>query len=500
MNCFYYTIHLSIAMSMSPDQLWNAALGELELELSKANFITWFDHTFILSKEEGKVTIGVPSAFYKSWLEKQYHQSILKALRRISDEDIRIVTYQVSSRQQKAQQDKIQQTTPAAHPIEPVVTPHQPQSVSPVSAASMQEPVAPAVQKHQQSSTPQPVENDRGLNPRYTFEHFVVGKKNELAHAACLAVVERLGYVYNPLFIYGGVGLGKTHLMQAVGHAVVERYPNKKILYVTCETFTNEYIKAVGEGRATLFKEKYRSVDLLMVDDIQFLAGKEGTQEEFFHTFNYLHQLNKQVILTSDRPPRGIPSLEHRLLSRFEGGMIVDVSLPDLETRIAIVAQKCREKNYPLPQEIAQFIATTIQNNIRELEGVINRIIAYHDLHKINPSVDSVKLVMSSFSQAPKRGAVTTKKILSTVSEFFEVDPKDIVGNSRKKELVVPRQIAMYLMREEVHASYPNIGQELGGRDHTTAMHACQKITRLADEDEKIGNDISMIKERLYNQ
>lgn len=480
---------------MSPDQLWEAALGELELELSKANFTTWFNHTFVLSKENGKVVVGVPQAFTKTWFEKKYHQSILKALRRISDEDVRVVEYKVASKQQKRADDaRLQSHTSTAPSTVSIDAP----IASPTTQLSHATSTSSYAASHR--SIPIPQENQHSLNPRYTFENFVIGKKNELAHAACLAVVEGLGYVYNPLYIYGGVGLGKTHLMQAVGHAVLEKYPNKKILYATCETFTNEYIKSVGEGQASTFKEKYRSVDLLMIDDIQFLSGKEGTQDAFFHTFNQLHQLNKQVIISSDRPPRAITGLENRLRSRFEGGMVVDVSIPDLETRIAIVAQKCREKNYQLSQDIAQYIASSHQNNIRELEGTINRIIAYHELHKQTPTLDSVKMVLASFNQSPKRGAVTTKKILLIVSQFFDIDPKDLVGNSRKKELVTPRQIAMYLMREEVHASYPNIGQELGGRDHTTAMHACQKINRLVDEDEKTGNDISMIKERLYNQ
>lgn len=467
---------------MTVDQLWHATLGELELELSKANFTTWFDNTFILEISNGDITVGVPNAFTKTWLENKYHTSILKALKRISDDDVTRVCYQVTNGKRQATLEQL----PAA-----VVRAEEERSKKPVAYGTVTVAVAPqSVGAHNE---------EVGLSPGYKFENFIVGKKNELAHAACLAAAERPGLVYNPLFIYGGVGLGKTHLMQAVGHAALERNPQLKVLYVTCETFTNEFIKMVGEGRADEFKEKYRSVDILMVDDVQFLAGKEGTQEAFFHTFNHLHQRNKQVLLTSDRPPRAIPTLEHRLISRFEGGMIVDVSQPDLETRIAILSQKCREKGYELPQEIATFIASNVQNNVRELEGALNRIMAYHELHKEPPTVASVKGLLSTLSHEPKRGAVTTSKIISTVSEFFEVEEKNLMGNSRKKQLVVPRQIAMYLMREEVHASYPNIGQELGGRDHTTAMHACQKIARLVEEDDKLENDIGMIKQRLYN-
>lgn len=469
------------------EQLWEAALGELELELSKVNFTTWFEGTFILRNEQGNICIGVPGDFSKRWLENKYHQSIVKALRRIADEDIKTVIYEVSAKPKQRPVQNVEHA-PAAQP-----------AAIPTPTTPVQEPTSEAVRTAvAQASAELPI-SDFGLNPRYTFETFVVGKKNELAHAACLAVAENPGLAYNPLFMYGGVGLGKTHLMQAVGNAAIKKNPRIKILYVSCETFTNEFIRSVGEGRADQFKEKYRSVDILMVDDIQFLAGKEGTQEAFFHTFNHLHQNNKQVILTSDRPPRAIPTLEHRLISRFEGGMIVDVNIPDLETRIAILGQKCQEKTYSLSSEILQFIASNVQHNVRELEGALNRVIAWHQLNKSTPTLDSVKQVLSTIAQAPKRGAVTTKKIISTVGEYFEIDLKDLTGNSRKKELVVPRQIAMYLMREEVHASYPNIGQELGGRDHTTAMHACQKIEAMKEEDEKINNDISLIKQRLYN-
>ncbi|MCW1930028.1 MAG: chromosomal replication initiator protein DnaA [Candidatus Kerfeldbacteria bacterium] len=465
---------------MTNEQLWEATLGELELVLSKSSFNAWLDGTFIYKNENNNIAVGVPSDFHRHWIEAHCHQSILKALRRVSDEDIKTVTYQVATKNKKFIAETTRETPPAQHTTTPV-----------------QEPSSEAVRAVAQAND-MPM-SDFGLNPRYTFENFVVGKKNELAHAACLAVAENPGLVYNPLFIYGGVGLGKTHLMQAVGNTALKKNSRTKILYVSCETFTNEFIRSVGEGRAEQFKDKYRSVDILMVDDIQFLAGKEGTQEAFFHTFNHLHQNNKQVILTSDRPPRAIPTLEHRLISRFEGGMIVDVNIPDLETRIAILGQKCQEKNSPMNNEILQFIASSVQHNVRELEGALNRVIAWHQLNKTEPTLESVKQVLSSLSQTPKRGAVTTKKITSTVAEYFEIEQKDLTGNSRKKELVVPRQIAMFLMREEVHASYPNIGQELGGRDHTTAMHACQKIEQLKEEDEKISNDISLIKQRLYN-
>lgn len=468
---------------MTSSELWNAALGELELQISKANFTTWFDGTFIYQMNDGEIVIGVPTNFTKSWLQNKYHEQVVKALRRISDEDINRVTYKVASKSKEGGE--------TSAPQQPTQTIEQTDSAAEPSTEQVKQAVAAVSADVRTDSS--------GLNPKYTFENYVVGKKTELAHAACMAVSEKPGQVYNPLFIYGSAGLGKTHLMQAVGHAVLKRDPSKKVLYVTCETFTNEFIKLVREGGAEEFKNKYRSVDILMVDDIQFLAGKEGTQEAFFHTFNHLHQRNKQIILTSDRPPRAIPTLENRLISRFEGGMMVDVSLPDLETRIAILKLKSSQQEVDFSEEILQFIASNVQNNIRELEGALNRVIAFHQLNKETPSIESVKNLISSYSQTTKRGAITTKKIMTTVSEFFDISKEDLTGNSRKKELVVPRQIAMYLMREEIHASYPNIGQEMGGRDHTTAMHACQKIGKLVDDDEKIQSDVNMIRERLYN-
>ncbi len=457
---------------MTAEQLWEAALGELELSLSKANFTTWLKNTFGLSYGEGKVVIGVPNTFTKTWLENKYHSQIFKALQNITDYQIKEVTYQVAN--------------PSASPE----APQESKKVEKVKEEEKPRPITPATVKAKEGV---------GLNPRYTFEHFVVGKKSELAHAACQAAGGKPGQVYNPLFIYGGVGLGKTHLMQAVGHQILESSPEKKVLYVTCETFTNEYIKSVTMGQADKFKDKYRSVDVLMVDDIQFLAGKEGTQEAFFHTFNHLHQADKQVVITSDRPPKAIPTLESRLTSRFEWGMIVDVGTPDLETRLAILKFKCQEKDYELEEEILTFLATNIQSNIRELEGALNRIMATHELSQKKPTIDDVKNLLSSIVSSPKKGGLTAKKIIQAVAGYFEIKTVDLIGACRKKELVVPRQITMYLMREEIKSSYPNIGQEIGGRDHTTAMHAYNKIVKILDDDEKLQQDINLIKQRLYN-
>lgn len=454
---------------MDENQLWQTALGELELSLSKANFTTWFKNTFISSFEGGRVTIGVSNTFTKTWLENKYHKEILKALQDATNNQVKEVIYKVESAKKSGLLElKIEK-----------------QAAVPSSAPS-----AGSEEK-----------NGFGLNIHYTFDTFIVGKGNELAHAACQAVAQRPGEVYNPLFIYGGAGLGKTHLMQAIAHEVLKKNPHKKVIYVTCDKFTNEFIRSITQGNGDKFKEIYRSPDVLLVDDIQFLAGKEGTQEEFFHTFNSLHQQNKQIVISSDRPPKAIPTLENRLVSRFEWGMIADVGQPDFETRVAILNAKCKEKNYLLQPEIVNSVASSVQSNVRELEGALNRIIAFHQLNNSAPTPESVKSIIASVSHYRKRGgALTPKQITAAVADFFEIKMDDLLGSSRKKELVVPRQIAMFLMREEASCSYPSIGQELGGRDHTTAMHAYEKIKTALNEDEKIRQDITLIRQRLYNK
>lgn len=449
---------------MTNEQLWRAALGELELLITKANFTTWFKNTFVAEITERSVVIGVPNGFTKAWLETKYHSAIQKALQNALQRDVAAVDYRVETRQPNPQQSV---------------------PVPPATESSTERPAGENVSK-------------TGLDPRYVFDQFVVGKGNELAHAAARAVSEKPGQVYNPLFLYGGVGLGKTHLMQAIGNEILARDPKKRILYVSSEKFTNEFIQAVSRGSAEKFKNFYRGVDVLLIDDIQFLSGKEGTQEEFFHTFNALHQANKQIVVSSDRPPKSIPALEARLVSRFEWGMIADIAQPDLETRIAILEAKCREKSYVLSTDILQYIASTVQSNVRELEGALNRIIAFHNLNKTAPTLEGVQNLIGSLSQTNRRGGITPKQVVASVAEFYDVAVEDLVGASRKKELVEPRQIAMFVMREELHSSFPAIGHELGGRDHTTAMHACTKIADLIEKNEKIKQDIVLIKQKIY--
>ncbi|EKD76597.1 MAG: hypothetical protein ACD_43C00051G0001, partial [uncultured bacterium] len=389
---------------MDSKQLWDACLGELELTLTKANFTTWFKHTFILEYKEDALVIAVPNAFTKTWMENKYQQKILKSLQSITDAKIKQLSFKVAPLSKKEIV-----VVPVAKPETKPVAPEKTISKPALNPQSQQKPIQASAQSSYTTSYNSPqsrsiVGQGSALNPRYTFDTFVVGKKTELAYAACRAVSENPAKIYNPLFIYGGVGLGKTHLMQAVGNAIAQRTHEKRILYTPCETFTNEYIKSVTMGQADTFKNKYRSVDVLLIDDIQFLAGKEGTQEAFFHTFNFLHQNDKQIVISSDRPPKAIPTLEDRLISRFEWGMIVDVGVPDLETRIAILTTKCHEKNTSLEDDIIQYIATTVQNNIRELEGALNRVVAAMQLTNTKPTVDSVRGLLSSIVQAPKRG------------------------------------------------------------------------------------------------
>jgi chromosomal replication initiator protein len=456
---------------MNNDQLWQAVLGEIELSLSKANFTTWFKNTFINSIEDNKVVICVPNTFTKAWLEKKYHDQIAKALNNVSEQEIKEIIYKVETK-------KPSNTETLLNSVKKVET--EAETRQEVPETKPNEPV---------------IINQFGLNSKYTFENFIVGKGNELAHAACQAVASNPGKAYNPLFIYGGVGLGKTHLLQAIGHEIGKK--TNKVMYVTCEKFTNDYIQSVKSGQAKTFKEKYRNADLLLIDDIQFMAGKDGTQEEFFHTFNELHQTDKQIIITSDRPPKSIPALEKRLISRFEWGMITDVVQPDIETRVAILDSKCREKNYSLDSDVLYFVANNVQNNIRELEGALNRLIAFHEFNNTTPTIDSVKGILNNLITSAKSKNLTSKNIIEAVSEYFDIDSKDIIGKSRKKELVYPRQITMFLMRQESNTSYPTIGQELGGRDHTTAMHAFNKIQKEKKENEKIDQDIESIKQKL---
>lgn len=443
-------------------QIWQAVLGNLELSLSKAKFTTWFKNTTILECVDDKIVVGVPNAFTKEWLTNKFHQEILKTLRVVNPE-IKRVEYQITS---------VYTKTPT--PPKNAVLSQEPEKRNQVSSAGS------------------------NLNPKYLFENFIVGSNNALAHAAAQAIAKKPGKAYNPLFIYGGVGLGKTHLMQAIGNEVLKMGAAKKVLYVASERFTNDFIQAVRDNQGESFKKHYRGVDLLLIDDIQFLAGKEQTQEEFFHTFNTLHQSNKQIILSSDRLPKEIPSIEERLVSRFEWGMIADVQPPDLETRLAILRFKTQEKNYAVGDDILEYIAQTVVTNIRELEGSLNRLMVYCQLNNTVPALDKVKDILSSIIFTPKKRGVSSKKIMEVVADFYNISLEDLVKQSRKREYVGPRQVAMFVIRKELETSLPMIGEIFGGRDHTTVIHAVEKIQNLSKTKESLRQEISLITNRIY--
>lgn len=462
---------------MNNDQIWQATLGELEINLSRVNFVTWFKDTFLSSLEDGRAIICVPNAFVKKWLEEKYHKNIVNSLESITKHKLHEIIYKIELRHGTNNIDL---------------------SARQIKDSGENPKNEPSTQTNDNAVKTVPA-NRFGLNPKYVFENFVVGRGNELAHAACRAVVNNLGKAYNPLFIYGGVGLGKTHLLQAIGNEVAKH--TDKILYATSEKFTNNYIQAVQTGKAKDFKNIYRNVDLLLVDDVQFMGGKDGTQEEFFHTFNELQQSDKQIVMTSDRPPKSIPAIEKRLISRFESGMVADVGKPDMETKIAILERKSIEKGFPLDKDVLIYIANNVQNNIRELEGALNKVIVIHQLSNSVPTLKSVRNALSDYVSSLQAKSLTAKEIIEAVSRFYEVSLKEIAGNSRRKELVGPRQVAVYLIREELNASYPSIGQEMGGRDHTTAMHAYNKILKEVKENdnEKLKQDLESIKQLYAN-
>lgn len=444
---------------MDTTSAWQAVLGELEVSLSRANFTTWFKNTHLASAEDGQIVISVPNIFTKEWLENKYHKQISEALRKIIP-NIKTITYQVGS----------------ARPKEaPVI-----------------------IQEIEVKEEAQSLPEEAGLfNPKYTFDGFVVGDSSKLAFAAAQSVAKTPGEAYNPLFIYGGVGLGKTHLMQAIGAEVLKKNPKKKVEYVSSERFTSDFIASLNK-QGSGFKDKYRNIDLLLVDDMQFLAGKEQTQVEFFHTFNALHQAGKQIVLTSDRPPKSIPTLEERLRSRFEWGLLVDIQPPELETRIAILERKAQEKGMRVPLESLNFIAGQIQHNIRELEGALNRVFAYCQLNNSTPDLDTIKNILGGLLGESRKRGVTAKQILEKAADFYDVGIEELSGAKRDKEIVLPRQIAMYLMREELHLSYPKIASEVGKKDHTTIMHGVIKIEKELDTNEQLRQEINLIKERLY--
>jgi chromosomal replication initiator protein len=458
---------------MTNEELWRIALGEIELSISKANFITWFKNTYILSTENNTVIIGVPNGFAKEWLENKYNLYILRALRNIVPE-IKHISCVIATKQESDSKK---------HMMDAVVSRHETGYFSTKNN--------PSSEKTAKTSP------EHDLNPRYTFKNFIIGGSNELARAACFAASQSLGKLYNPLFIYGGVGLGKTHLLQSIGNKVLEDSPSRKIKYITSERFTTELIDSIKNQKIDTFKNHYRAIDLLIIDDVQFLSGKEKTQEEFFHIFNFLYQLNKQIVLSSDRAPKAIPTLEERLRSRFEGGMIADISRPDFETRVAILRKKAALDSIIIDDDALGFIATHIVNNIRELEGALNRVAVSAQLANKPISLDFVSNALAELISTNRKKGLTYKHILKVVSDFYDISPEDLLVKGRKQEIVRPRQIAMYLMRNELHYSYPSIGESLGGRDHTTAIHAYEKINKELESNKDLSDELSALREKL---
>jgi chromosomal replication initiator protein len=458
---------------MDAKQVWRAALGELQISLSPANFETWLRDTSLVDVDDHLFRIAVPNGFAKDWLETRYRSLISQTL-------ARVVGYSV--------QVEFVVNTGAADGS---------------GAAGMAEAGSPAsaIGPTHVRVEPTRVVGEGGttnINPRYTFSNFIVGSANRLAHAASLSVAERPGHAYNPLFLYGGVGLGKTHLMHAIGNQVISKFPRKRVVYATSEKFTNEFITSIQQGKIDEFRARYRRIDLLLIDDIQFIADKERTQEEFFHTFNAIHEDGKQIVLSSDRPPKAILTLEERLRSRFEWGLIADLTAPDLETRIAILRAKAEEGAVPITSDVIEFIARKVVSNIRELEGALNRMVAYASMGAMPISIELAQAVLSNVLYNPKKRQVTPERIAKAVSDYYGVQLEALKGQKRDKAIVVPRQIAMFLMREETDVSLLRIGAELGGRDHSTVLHACDKITRESAVNDELRREIAAVRELIY--
>lgn len=449
---------------MNNEEIWSKTLQDVELLISKASFVTWFKDTSILDQKDGAITIAVPNSFSKEWLENKYHKFILKSIREL---------------------------VPSVRSLQYIISPPS----GAVKVKLKKEFVlAPEEQMEFKEFYIDPKTN---LNPKHTIESFIVGSFNELAHAAASAVIKNLGRVYNPLFIYGGAGLGKTHLLQAVGNTVLKNNPSKKVRYITSERFSNELVSAIQNNIVHNFKDKYRDSDLLIVDDVQFFSGKTKTQEEFFYTFNSLYDSGKQLVFSSDKSPKQIPDIGERLLSRMEAGVIVDISEPEYESRLAIIKSKAQEKNIDLPQKTMELIASAVQKNIRELEGALNTIHIQSKYHNKTLSEDEVKSILSK-NLKPRHNLVFGQ-IIKSVVNFYDIQEKSIFEHTRKTEIVRPRQIAMYLIREDLRGSYPFIGQKFGGMDHTTAIHAFEKVSSELKKNSKLEEEIKIIREKYQN-
>ena len=450
---------------MDLEQLWQLALGEMEVQLSRANFATWLKNSRLIEKNDGTFLVALPNNFAKEWVQNKYHKNLLGAVR----------NYDSSAK-------KLEFTVQGTAIIEP-----KPQKITTTDFTKFEN-------RMNLEFKIDPVSN---LNSRYTLKSLVVGASNELAAAAANAIIEEVGTKYNPFFVYGGVGLGKTHLMQAIGNEIIARYKGKlRPKYVTSEKFTSDVIWGIRNKRMEDINKKYREADVLIIDDIQFIGGKKATEEEFFYTFNALHENGKQIIISSDRPPQSIPTLEERLRSRFEGGLIADIGFPEYEMRIAIIKSKLLESNRSLSEEVIDLVARKVKKNVRELEGVLNKILFYREAKKVELSVKEVEeIIKKSVKDFSQR--VSEDQILKAVAEFYNVAPEELVGRVRKKEVVEPRQVAMFLIRDILEMSYPHIGEKLG-RDHTTAIHAVEKISQEINKNSSLSQKINLIKELVF--
>lgn len=460
---------------MQKDNLWQAVLGEIELSVSRGNFVTWFKNTQLLRYDDTTVTIGVPNVFIKQQLERKYNDIISATLAK-NGLSPATIEYKISPPAAASRTPRYD---------EPILVTAAAQNGSAISEASR-----PTNSNGFSHSYRQ------GINERYTFDNFIVGAGNELAFAACQSIAQMPGSKYNPLFLYGGVGIGKTHLIQAVGNAISKQNPTAKVLYISTEQFVQEFVDALRFRKTADFASYYRTADVLIVDDIQFIAGKEKMQEEFFHTFNALHQGNRQIIISSDKPPKEIATLEERLRSRFAWGMSIDMQNPDFETRCAIVQTKAQEHEMVLPPDVVEYLATNVQTNIRELEGALNQLLAFCEMRALDPSLSIASSLLGVSKTRPKH--LSAKQIIERTARHFQIPMEDILGPKRDKDIVVPRQIAMYMLRSELHLSFPKIARELGRKDHTTAIHSVDKIEKESRLDASLRNTLSEIKERLY--
>jgi chromosomal replication initiator protein len=449
------------------EQIWAGAQEELRFQLTRPSYDTWLANAVLIDTDGTHFTIGVPTRLARDWVSDRYVALIEETLSGIVGHDCEVVIT----------------VDPKASP-----PPDEPSPLVPVDAV--------------ENGPEQPESHgamDSRLNPNFTFSTFVVGNSSRFAHAACRAVADAPGKAYNPLFLYGGVGLGKTHLMHAIGHAVREAGGRRapKVAYITSEKFMNEMIAAIQENKTHEFRLRYRTVDVLLIDDIQFLAGKDRTQEEFFHTFNALHEIQKQIVVSSDRPPKDIPTLEDRLRSRFEGGLMADIQPPDFETRLAILKTKLGAHSRLVPDEVCSFIAHKIQKNIRELEGALIRVLAHASINGEPVELETAQRILRDIIPVADNQPVSIELIQETVADYFNISLEEMKGKRRDKHIVFPRQLAMFLIREGTESSLPVIGSAFGGRDHTTALHAIEKITELLREDARLQSDVRQIRERL---